>query len=113
MAKSRKEQIEQDEEKLLFELMQNSKENVDTIAKNCGFSKQKAWRLIKKLEKNQKIWGYTTVVDNKKQDLSKFILFISRSHIKHDPKDIDEIVKNLLAPVKQQLGITIVSSYYL
>ncbi|HVP99894.1 MAG TPA: hypothetical protein VMT57_00065, partial [Candidatus Thermoplasmatota archaeon] len=47
------------------------------------------------------------------QDLSKFILFISRSHIKHDPKDIDEIVKNLLAPVKQQLGITIVSSYYL
>ena len=112
MAKSRK-QIEQDEEKLLFELMRNSKENVDTIAKNCGFSKQKAWRLIKQLEKNQKIWGYTTVVDNKKQDLSKFILFISRSHIKHDPKDIDEIVKNLLAPVKQQLGITIVSSYYL
>jgi DNA-binding Lrp family transcriptional regulator len=93
--------------------MKNSKENIDTIAKNCGFSKQKVWRMIKQLEKDQKIWGYSTVVDNKKQNLSKFMLFFSRSEVKHDPKDIDEIIKNLLAPVKKELGITMVSSYYI
>ena len=113
MAKSTKDQREQDENKLLLELMKNSKENIDAIAKNCGFSKQKAWRMIRQLEREQKIWGYSAVVDNKKQRLCKFILFFSRSQIKHDPKDIDDIVKNLLAPVKKDLGVTMVSSYYI
>ncbi len=113
MAKSTKDRILQDEQNLLYELMKNSKENIDTIAKNCGFSKQKAWRMIKQLEQEQKIWGYSAVVDNKKQDLQKFVLFISRSHVKHDPKDIDEIVRNLHDPIKKELGITMISSYYI
>ena len=57
MAKSSNEQIEQDEKKLLSELMKNSKENIDMIAKHCGFSRQKAWRMIKQLENNQKNLG--------------------------------------------------------
>ena len=112
MAKSTKVQLEQDEAKLLVELMKNSKENIETIAKNCGFSKQKAWRMMKQLEKDQKIWGYSAVVDNTKQSLPKFMLFISRSEVKHDPKDIDEIVADLLASVKKELGVTIISSYF-
>jgi len=35
---------------ILAELQKNAKENVHTIAEHCGFSKQKAWRLIKQLE---------------------------------------------------------------
>ena len=41
MAKSSKEQIEQDEKKLLSELVKNSHENIETIAKHCGFSRQR------------------------------------------------------------------------
>ena len=44
MSKSSREQIEQDEKKLLSELVKNSNENIDTIAKHCGFSRQKTWR---------------------------------------------------------------------
>jgi DNA-binding Lrp family transcriptional regulator len=50
MAKSNKDTIAQDEKKLLSKLVKNSKENIDTIAKHCGFSRQKAWRMIKQLE---------------------------------------------------------------
>ena len=64
MAKSSKDKIEQDEKKLISELMKNSKENIDTIAKHCGFSRQKAWKMMKRLEMDQKIWGYSAVIDN-------------------------------------------------
>ena len=47
MVKSSSEQIEQDEKSLLSELVKNSNENIDTIAKHCGFSRQKTWRMIK------------------------------------------------------------------
>ena len=113
MVKSSSEQIEQDENKLLSELMKNSKQNIDVIAMNCGFSRQKAWRMMKQLERNKKIWGYTPVIDNNKQNLEKFILFVKRTQNKHDPKDIDEIIASLLASVKKELGITMVSSYLL
>jgi DNA-binding Lrp family transcriptional regulator len=66
LAKSSKEQIEQDQNKLLSELMKNSNENIDTIAKNCGFSRQKACRMIKQLEAKKLIWGYTAIVDEQK-----------------------------------------------
>lgn len=111
MVKSRKGQIKQDENKILSELMKNSKENIETIAKNTGFSRQKVWRMIKEFEKNQKIWGYSAVVDNERLDLQKFILFIKRTLKPHDAKDINEIVTNLLTSIKRELGVTIISSY--
>jgi len=111
MAKSSREQIEQDENKLLSELMKNSKENIDTIAKHCGFSRQKAWRMIKQLEKNKKIWGYSAIVDSEKQGLEKFMLFFKRTHIPHNIKDAIEIATTHMNPMKKDLGIAILSSY--
>jgi DNA-binding Lrp family transcriptional regulator len=111
MVKNNKDQIKPDEEKILSELMKNAKENMDTIAKNCGFSRQKVWRMMKQLEENHMIWGYSPVIDNQKENLEKFMLFIKRTEIHHDPKDIDEIIKNLLAPTKKELGVTMISSY--
>ena len=56
MPKSSKEQIDLDEKKVVSELQRNSKESIDVIAKRCGFSRQKVWRIIKRLEKNKTIW---------------------------------------------------------
>lgn len=111
MTKSHKDQIKEDEKKILSELMKSSKQNIDTIAKHCNFSRQKAWRLIKDLEKDQRIWGYSAVIDSEKQNLEKFILFIKRTLKPHDPEDITDILKNLLASVKKDLGVTMISSY--
>jgi len=113
MPKRSKDQILVDEMKIISELQKNCNSNYDTIAKNCGFSRQKTLRMIKQMEKDRKIWGRSAVFDNEKQNLEKFILFVKRTEIRHNPKDIDEIVEKLLASTKEELGITMISSYRL
>ena len=113
MAKSSKEQIKQDENKLLSELVKNSKENIDTIAKHCGFSRQKTWRIIKQLETSHKIWGYTAIFDAETQGLQKFMLSIKRSGKTLDKKSMTEIAYDRLDKTISNLRITIESSYYL
>jgi len=113
MSKSSRKQRDLDEKKVLSELVKNSKENVDTIAKHCGFSRQKVWRIIKQLEASQKIWGYSAIVDPEKQGLQKFIIFFKQSPRVSDSKtaekvNLDEIKKNY-----SELDITIETSHYI
>ena len=91
MAKSSKKQIDQDEKKVIEQLQHNSNESIDKIAKQCGFSRQKVWRIIKRLESNKTIWGYTAVPDKEKQGVRHYFLLISRSN---EPisGSIDEII---------------------
>jgi len=51
---------------VIEQLQRNSNESIDKIAKTCGFSRQKVWRIIKRLENNKTIWGYTAVPDKEK-----------------------------------------------
>lgn len=112
MSESRKEKYAKDEMKILAELEQNSKGNIDTIAKRCGFSRQKVQRTIKQLEQTHMIWGYTTIVDKQKQGLQKFILSLKRSQKILNKKSMNEIFYDRLRKVILNLGITIESSYY-
>jgi DNA-binding Lrp family transcriptional regulator len=113
MTKSSRNQMDLDEKKVLSELMKNSKENIETIAQQCGFSRQKVWRMIKQLEASQKIWGYSAIVNPEKQGLQKFIMLFKQSPRVLDSKtadkaNLDEIKKNYL-----ELDITIETSHYL
>jgi DNA-binding Lrp family transcriptional regulator len=80
MAKSSKKQIDQDEKKVIEHLQRNSNESIDKMAKACGFSRQKVWRIIKRLENNKTIWGYTAVPDKEKQGVHHYIMLIKRSN---------------------------------
>lgn len=73
------EQITEDEEKVLDELEKNGKESIDTIAKHCGFSRQKVWRIIKHFEEDKTIWGYVGIQNEEVKGLSHFILLVKRS----------------------------------
>ena len=112
MAKSSKDQIEQDEKKLLSELMKNSKENIDTIAKHCGFSRQKAWRMIKQLEAKKLIWGYTAVFDEEKIGLMHFMLLVKRTAKQLEQTTADRIISRKVEDFAAELGIAIESSFY-
>jgi Lrp/AsnC family transcriptional regulator, leucine-responsive regulatory protein len=111
VAKINEEPLPKDELQVLTILEEHAKETVDEIARQCGFSRQKVSRIIKDLEQKKIIWGYSAVIDNKKENREKFILFIKRTQISHDPKDIDEIIDNLLARIKKDLEVTMISSY--
>ena len=112
MSKSSREQIDADEKKVLHELQKNSKESIDTIAKKCGFSRQKVWRIIKRLEKNKTIWGYSAIVDYEKLDLKHYLILIKKS-IKPVGETANMIVSREIERKADEIGITIGTSHYL
>jgi DNA-binding Lrp family transcriptional regulator len=113
MVKNHEGQQTEDEMKILAELQQNSNQSVDVIAKRCGFSKQKAWRIIKKLEKSRTIWGYTAVVDEQKQGLQKFMISMKHSTKILGKETAEKVNLDGILKDYQELGIKIESSHYI
>ena len=112
MPKSSQKQIDNDEKEVIRELQKNSKESIDTIAKNCGFSRQKIWRIIKRLEKNKTIWGYSAIVDHEKLDLIHYLILIKKS-IKPVEETANMIVSREIERKADEIGISIGTSHYL
>jgi len=112
MSKRSKDQIEQDEKKLLFELLKNSKENIDTIAKHCDFSRQKAWRMIKKLEADRLIWGYTAIFNEQKIGLHHFMLMLKRSSEPLKEGTADLILSRRIEGILDKIGGIVESSAF-
>ena len=94
MVKNSRETIKQDELKVLTALEQNSQESIDAIAKNCGFSRQKVWRIIKQLESQKTIWGYTAVTDENAKNLKHFIALLKRSNVPFDDAIRKEMIED-------------------
>jgi len=112
MPKSSKDQIDVDEKKIIQELQKNSKESIDKIAKKCGFSRQKVWRVIKRLEKNKTIWGYHAVIEEEKIDRKRYIMLIKRSN---NPigDSIDKIIDLTMHQKGIDIGVEVHCSSYL
>lgn len=88
--------MDEDENKIIKELKENSKKSIDKIAERCNFSRQKVWRTIKRLEENKTIWGYTVITDDEKQTLKHYTVLIKRSTNPLNKEVIDEVVKGSL-----------------
>ena len=112
MSKSSKNKIENDEKKILYELVKNSKENIETIAKHCGFSRQKTWRYIKQLEAKKLIWGYTAIFNAEKIGLTHFMVMIKRTTKKLYEATTNKIISRRLEDLVAEIGITIENSAY-
>jgi len=112
MPKSSRKQIDEDEKKVIRQLQINSKESIDEIAKKCGFSRQKVWRVIKRLEKNKTIWGYHAVVDCEKIDSKLYLMLIKKTH---EPvsKIVDIIISRKLEEKAKEIGVAVGCSDYL
>jgi DNA-binding Lrp family transcriptional regulator len=112
MPKNSRNQITDDEKKIIHELNKNSKENIDKIAKKCSFSKQKVWRIIKKLENNKTIWGYNAILDNEKVDLTHYTVLFKRSIGTFDEKVRNEVSEDQLDTYFPELNVTIEDCLY-
>jgi DNA-binding Lrp family transcriptional regulator len=112
MSKTSRDQMDQDEKKVLSELVINSTDNIETIAKNCRFSKQKTWRTIKRLENKGLIWGYTAIFDEEKVGLKHFMLMVKRTMKQLDQSTVEKIVSRQLEDLVKEIGITIENSSY-
>ena len=112
MPKVSRRQKEADEKKVVAELQNNANESIDKLAKRCGFSRQKVWRIIKKLESNKTIWGYHAVVDNDSLQMKSYILLLKKTN-KPASELVNIIVSRELEKRAKELGVTIESSGYL
>lgn len=112
MTKSSKEQIQLDEKSIIRELQKNSKESIDEIAKKCGFSRQKVWRIIKRLEKNKKIWTYHAVVDEEKLGMKKFLILLKRTNKPLPMEKLEIAIKGDLKQDLANIGVEINDTYY-
>jgi DNA-binding Lrp family transcriptional regulator len=112
MAKSSKKQIYEDELKVIAELQKNAKESINIIAKNCGCSRQKTWRIIKRLEEDKTIWGYAAVVNEEKQELKRYMLLIKRTTLPIDKKLADKIITRQLENSASKIEIKIEHSMF-
>jgi DNA-binding Lrp family transcriptional regulator len=112
MARKSVEQIKKDELKVLKSLKENARGSIENISNKYKFSRQKVWRIIKRLEKNKKIWGYSTVTDDEKFDLKRFIILIKRST---EPVDdaIQKIIDFTIEDYSDKMEIEIIDSCYL
>lgn len=112
MAKNSNRQIEADEKRILDELSRNANKSVNEIAKTCKFSRQKVWRIIKNLEKDNTIWGYVAIIDDEKQDKKGYILLVKRNNKPLDSTLIEKIINRDLAKKSSEAGVEIKNSFY-
>jgi DNA-binding Lrp family transcriptional regulator len=114
MPKSNKELLEQDEIIVLDILEHHAKESIEEIAKRCGFSRQKVWRIIKHLEKNKTIWGYSAIADEETENLKHFVLLLKRTILPFDDATRKEVVEEDLSdllPAAMKPSVKIENNY--
>lgn len=109
MAKTSKKQIDRDEKKVMAELEANSKGSLNRLETRLRFSRQKIWRIIKRLERSHAIWGYTAIVDDDKRSLKNFTLMLKRSAKPMDEKTLESFMSESLQEVSSGIGVSLES----
>ena len=92
MPKHSKEAMKKDEIQILNILEKHAKEGIDEIAKKCGYSRQKAWKIIKNLEEKNIIWGYAATTDGTVRGLQHFVLLVKKNNAPVDKEHRQEIM---------------------
>jgi DNA-binding Lrp family transcriptional regulator len=110
MPKNGKMSIEADERKVIDQLLNDSRQSPHEIAKRLGFSRQKVWRIIKKLENNNVIWGYSATIDQNTLGMNiYFALIKSRSSF----FNLNEIINKIKEKSAEKLNIKFKDIYFL
>ncbi len=112
MPKSSKEKIEADVQKIVKILQSNARISFNELAEKTGFSRQKIWRVIKDLEKNKKIWGFTTIFDINKLGLKQFFIMIRRKSGTQVEKQLENVINRKIKNKLKEIGVFIESSFY-
>ena len=110
MARSSNKQIAEDAQTIIRELMEDSRQSPHEIAEKCGFSRQKVWRVINKLDEEKKIWGYTAVVDDNADGSNTYFAL---GRVKAPLFNvIDQIIEIVKGDKSRQCDVRLLGTYY-
>jgi DNA-binding Lrp family transcriptional regulator len=104
-----------DEERVASELLRNPTLDIATIAEKCGFSKQKVWRIVHRMEEEGAILSHPTSLDLKKVGKRSFLILFERSFRVVDSKLITRLtMPEMLAEMDAEgIAAVVEDSYYL
>lgn len=112
MPKRSREKVESDVLKIVKIFQTDARISFNELAKKSGFSRQKIWRIIKNLEKNNTIWGYTTIFDMKKFGLKQFIIMLKRKGGTQIENQLEQLIDRKIKEKIEAMGVFIESSFY-
>jgi len=112
MPKRSKEKVEADVQKIVKIFQSNARISLNDLAEKTGFSRQKIWRVIKNLEKNKTIWGYTTIFDINKFGLKQFFIMLKRKGGTQVEKQLENVINRKVKQILAEKGVFIESSFY-
>jgi DNA-binding Lrp family transcriptional regulator len=113
MPKSSSNQIERDEKKILAILSRNANKSIAEISQSLGFSRQKVWRVIKNLEKNKTIWGYSAIIDQEKLGKKVYMMLLKRTNKPINKEVIDQILAREIPDKVKKWDVEFINSIYL
>jgi len=111
MSKSSDKKIEEDKNNIIRMLTEDSRQSPNEIAKKLGFSRQKAWKLIKEIEREKKIWGYTAITGEEDDNGVTFFALTKNKIPMFDY--IDTIIKRIKERCIGELDIQVTGTFYL
>jgi len=103
--------MDADEREVLALLIEDSRKSPNDIAKKLGFSRQKVWRIIKRLEKNKIVWGYTTVIDDGSVGTGTYYALIKSKGLLYAV--VDKLVKRVKEKHSEEMGIKLLGVSYI
>jgi len=112
MAKYSVEQIKQDEKKVLEKLTKNAHMGINEIADKIGFSRQRAQKIIKNLEKNNTIWGYTVIIDDNKMGRKRFNILLKKAPVKLTDEKLNIVINGEIKKIAAKNGVNLESTYF-
>ena len=112
MSKSSQEKIDEDTRLIIEEIQKNANKSINEIANKLNFSRQKVWRIIKNLEKDKTIWGYTTVINEEKMGFQQYLILIKRTTKPIDKELAELIISRKLEELVPNINIQIKHSFY-
>ena len=92
MVKIDKDHEDAEEQKVAEYLRAHAKDSVDAIAKQCHLSPQKVSRIIAKLEREKRIWGYSAIIDDEYYGFHHFYFLISRTTVPLSQKEVETVL---------------------
>ena len=112
MPRSSNKQIEEDEHKVIQQLMEDGRQSPHEIAEKCGFSRQKVWRIINRLEEDNRVWGYTAVIDEETAGRNTYFALVKAK------APFFEIIEKLIKRTKDrnaevEVGVTLLYLQFL
>jgi Lrp/AsnC family leucine-responsive transcriptional regulator len=98
--------------KILRELQKNARASLSELAKKTGLSRQTVAKTIRSMEKNNQIWGYTTIFDPKLIGKKPFIL-LGKLDLSIDTENFLKKVTNTKLIQENEEKIGLKASMYL